>query len=75
MYVCGSNHTCRPDVHRFSVVGVLDDFGGNMAKIAGERGELLVGTMKELCSAKRVGGKDGGLTCQSSDADVTVGVC
>ena len=57
------------------MVGVLDDFGGNMAKIAGERGELLVGTMKELCSAKRVGGKDGGLTCQSSDADVTVGVC
>ena len=51
--VCGSNHTCQPDVHRFSVVGVLDDFGGDMAKIAGERGELLVGTMKEFRSAKR----------------------
>lgn len=37
----------------FSVVGVLDDFGGDMAKIAGERGELLVGTMKEFRSAKR----------------------
>jgi len=35
------------------MVGVLDDFGDDMAKIAGKRGESLVGTMKEFCSAKR----------------------
>jgi len=38
------------------VAGVLGDFGGDVAKGAGERGErgeLLIGRMEEFCSVKR----------------------
>jgi len=56
VYVCGSDHTCRPDVHRFFLAGVLDDFGGDVAKGAGERderGELFIGRMEKFCAVKR----------------------
>ena len=46
VYVCGSDHTCGPDVREFAVVGVFDNFGGNVAERAGER-------MDEFRSVKR----------------------
>ena len=52
MYAGGSDHTCQPNVHGFSVAGVLNDFGGDIAKEAGkrgERGELFIGRMEEFC--------------------------
>ena len=64
-----SKVTCGPDVNRFSVAGVFDDFGSDVAKRTGERGELLVGGVEEFGSKKDEGTKgwkmDGRLTCQS----------
>ena len=56
MYACGSDHTCQPDVHGFSVAGVLNDFGNDVDKEAGERGERgeeFIGRMEEFCYVKR----------------------
>ena len=50
---CGSDHTCPPDVHGFSVAVFFYDFGGDVAKRAGERGELLVRRMEKFFSVKR----------------------
>jgi len=52
--VCAEKqYTCGPDVDGFSVAGVLEDFGCDVAERPGERGELLVGGVKEYCSVKR----------------------
>jgi len=53
-FVCvWRTNTCGPDVHRFSVAGVFDDFACDVAERPGERGELLVGGVKEYSSVKR----------------------
>jgi len=41
VYVCGSDHTCGPDVRGFAVAGIFDDFGGNVAE-----------RMEDFCSEK-----------------------
>ena len=40
-------------VEGFSVAGVFDDFGCDVAERPGERGELLAGGVKGYCSVKR----------------------
>jgi len=40
-------------VDQFLVVGVLDDFGDDIAKSAGDRGELVVGRIQEFSCVKR----------------------
>jgi len=53
-FVCvWRTNTCGPDIDRFSVAGVFDDFGCDVAERPGERDELLVGGVKEYCSVKR----------------------
>jgi len=44
VYTCGSNHTWEPDFW----ANAFDDFGGDVAERAGDRGELLVGRIKEF---------------------------
>jgi len=60
--------TCGPDVDGFSVPGVFNDLGSDVAERTDERGELLVGGVEEF-GFKDEGIKgwemDGGLTCQS----------
>jgi len=52
-FVCvWRTNTCGPDVDGFSVAGVFDDFGCDVAERPGERGELLVGGVG-YCSVKR----------------------
>ena len=49
-------HVCRkaiPVDQISSVAGVFDDFGCDVTKRTHERGELLVGEVKEFCSVKR----------------------
>jgi len=53
VYACGSDHTCASDVEGFSVVGIFDDYGGDVAKRAGEGSGLLVGKTEEFFSVKR----------------------
>ena len=47
------SNTCGPDIDGFSVGSVFYDFRCDVAKRAGERGELLVEGVKEFCSVKR----------------------
>ena len=44
---------CGEPIDEFSVAGVFDDFGCDVAERPGERDELLVGGVKEYCSVKR----------------------
>lgn len=37
-----SEVTCGPDINRFSMPSVFDDFGSNVAERTDKRGELLV---------------------------------
>ena len=54
MSVCAEKqYTCGPDVDGFSVAGVFDDFGCDIAERASERDELLIEGVKEYCSVKR----------------------
>jgi len=71
--------TCGPDVDGFSVPGVFDDFGSNVARRAGERGELFVEGVEEFGSIKKMKKQRGGKWMEDShakvdDDNVTVGV-
>ena len=48
-----SGDTRPPDIHGVSVARDFNDFGGDVAERASERGELLVGKAEEFCSVKR----------------------
>ena len=44
----------RSDLYtEFSGAGVFDDFGSNIVKRTGDRGEFLAGRMEEFCFVKR----------------------
>ena len=43
-----SGDTCPPDIHGVSVARDFNDFGGDVAERASERGELLVGKLEEF---------------------------
>jgi len=53
VYARGSDHTCAPDVHEFSIASVFGDFGGDITKRAGEKEELLVRKVNGFYSVKR----------------------
>ena len=48
-----SKGTCGQDVDGFYVAGVFDNFGSDVPKRTGERGELLVRGVEEFGSRKR----------------------
>ena len=52
LYASGSDHTCAPDAHGFSVAGVFL-LWGQLVKRVGDRCELLVGRIEEFWSFKR----------------------
>jgi len=61
------------------VPGVFDDFGSNVARRAGERGELFVEGVEEFGSIKKMKKQRGGKWMEDShakvdDDNVTVGV-
>ena len=65
-------------VDQFLVVGVLDDFGDDITKSAGERGELVVGRIQEFSCVKRWTNESQGwemdLHAKVDDDDITIGV-
>jgi len=70
VYGCGSNHTCAPD---FRGRYFFYDSGGNIAKRAGNRGELLVGRTQNFFLCKKMSKQDE-WKWKVDDEDVTVGV-
>jgi len=53
VYTCGSDHTCAPDVHGFSVAGIFYDSRKSIAKRAGKRGEFLAGRTQNFFFVRR----------------------
>ena len=70
MYACGSDRTCT---RVFRSRYFLYDSGGNIAKIAGKRGELLSGRTQNFFLCEKMS-KQGEWKWKVDDDDVTVGV-